>query len=112
MTTGHMAQPRGDEPEPGRPHDGAQDEPTDWDARGLIVTAILLLLVALGVRTFVTVNRTRLRDSDENPTRSARSAPAPLSVIRIAAAPHSVVHVVSASKLGRSHVEMPVGPGP
>jgi hypothetical protein len=109
MTTGHMAQPREDGP-PSRPHDIAQDEPTGWDARGLVLTAILLLLLALGVRTFVTVKRTRLRDSDERATRSVLSGPAPLS-IRIAAAPHSVVHVVSAAKLGRSHVEMPVRSG-
>jgi hypothetical protein len=109
MTTEHAAGPGGDGPAPGAAHDGAKDAQAERDARGQVVTAVLLLLAtALGVRVLVTAKRTRLHRSAEKVKRLTR--PAPYSVIRIAAAPHSVVYVVSAPSLGRSHVVKPPGP--
>lgn len=113
MTTGHQTQPDGEGPESGGPRPEADGEPSERGTRGLAVTVALLLLLALGVRAVLAVNRTRSRVHGENvtpPERSARQAPALPSVIRIAAAPHSVVYVVSAAKLGRSHLEMPADP--
>ena len=83
----------------------------------MIITVIVLLFLVLGAQfRLIAVYRNRLRDHDgdaarpNRPPRRARSRQAPLSVIRIAAAPHSVVHVVSAARLGRSHLEVPAGP--
>ena len=100
MTTGRQTQPDGEEPESDGPRWDAGGEPSERGTRGLAISAALLLLLAMGVRTVVAVKRTRSRVHDLP------------SVIRIAAAPHSVVYVVSAAKLGRSHLEMPLPADP
>lgn len=113
MTTGRQTQPDGEEPESDGPRWDPGGEPSERGTRGLAVTVALLLLLALGARTVVAVQRTRSHGHDENvtpPERSARLTPALPSVVRIAAGPRSVVYVVSAAKLGRSHLEMPADP--
>jgi hypothetical protein len=113
MSTGHQTQPAGEGPESGGPRPDTGGEPPERGTRGLVVGVGLLLLLALGMRTVIAVNRTRSRVRDGSvapPERSARPAQALPSVMLIAAAPRSVVYVVSAARLGRSHLEMAAAP--
>jgi hypothetical protein len=105
MTTRPMAQPGGLGPGPDNPQDDAEAVPRESKTRGTVITVVLLLLLALGVRAFIVLARIR---SGRSSGKTTRPAQAPPSVIRVAA-PHSVVHIVSASNLGRSHVQIPAG---
>jgi hypothetical protein len=104
MTTSPTVQPGGVGPGQEKARDDADDQPRESDAHVTVIAVVLFLLLALGVRAVVTLNRIRAGNSDGKPS---PSAPTPHSVIRIAAAPHSVVHVVSAPSLRRSHVQIP-----
>jgi hypothetical protein len=96
-----MAQPGGVEPRPEAPREDADDAPRRSKTRGALVVAVLMALLALGLRVSVTVIRTRLGHSDG---KTVRPALVPQSVIGVVAAPHSVVYVVSAPSHGRSRV--------
>ncbi|MBR7828810.1 hypothetical protein KDK95_21050 [Actinospica sp. MGRD01-02] len=101
MTTRPAAQPGESVPEPGEPRDEVEGEPTGSTTRVAAIAVVFVLLLSLGVRAFVYLNRSR-SGRDEDTSHSA-----PCSRIRIAAAPHSTVHVVSAPCVGHSEVRSP-----
>lgn len=102
MTTRPVAQPADIGLEQDTPGDDPESTPSASDDRVVTVAAVVLvLLLALGARIYLLLNRSRSENSGKAPPST------PHSEIRIAAAPSSVVHVVSAPCLGRSHVQVP-----
>lgn len=98
MTTSRVAQPGGLGPEPETRLDDADDAPKESRTRSAVAIVARLALLALVVRVFTTLLRTRSTHPDGKKTWPAL---VPHSVIGVVAAPHSVVHVVSVPDSGR-----------
>ena len=101
MTTSAMTQPGGVGPQSETPREDADDAPRKSNTRGPVVIAVLLALLALGMRMLIDLIRTR---PSRFSGKIAWPALVPHSVIGVVAAPHSVVHIVSAPDRSRGHV--------